>query len=521
MVRKTNKFDRPIARRVWLACRILIICASGSSSATLACGQSGSGTLPYLDASIGQYGAEVRSGPGSSHYATDQLAIGSGVRIYRLDPGGWCAVAPPRNSFSIVAAGQIDQQSVSQGVVNAEGTRAWVGTLLGNADDPMYQVKLDSGEQVTILGLIGSTDEANSGWFQIAPPNGEFRWVHVDDLSDSSRAMLLSSAMAREFGGQASRIESSQVENHQSGTVPASPANFESSIPTRPEPQAGNQQHISPTPAAQSGWQPARNSMQQILASNTGGLAANASEPGISVAGNTGIPTRPIGSVPANQTPNSGNTFSQVQTGPTTATAGGLLGSAELESLELALSIEMTKPPEQWDFSSMQTRALRGRQNSRDPQLRMDYDKYLAKLTQFENVANRNSGISGQPAQNPRLGQQFPTAHQFGNGQLGNGQSVSRQTSDLQSNSPQVSGLYDAFGTLEELVRDGGMSPPTYVLRDDRGNITHHIQAAAGMNLHRYLKQRIGIVGQRGYNQSLQLNHVTASRIIELDKLRR
>ena len=80
---------------------------------------------------------------------------------------------------------------------------------------------------------------------------------------------------------------------------------------------------------------------------------------------------------------------------------------------------------------------------------------------------------------------------------------------------------YDAHGWLNKLVRSKGSLQPTYVLEDDNGRILYHIAPSPGLNLNRYLKSRVGVIGRRGFHQELQLNHVTAERIVVIDSLRR
>ena len=80
---------------------------------------------------------------------------------------------------------------------------------------------------------------------------------------------------------------------------------------------------------------------------------------------------------------------------------------------------------------------------------------------------------------------------------------------------------YDAYGYLNELVRDGGLGTSTFVLQDADGRITHHVAPQPGVNLRRYLNQRVGILGNRGYHQQLNLRHVSAERVIAIDRLRR
>jgi len=79
---------------------------------------------------------------------------------------------------------------------------------------------------------------------------------------------------------------------------------------------------------------------------------------------------------------------------------------------------------------------------------------------------------------------------------------------------------YDAFGWLNELVRKQGQLESEYVLQSRDGKITHHITASPGLNLRRYLKSKVGIIGQRGYNRALNLDHVVADRVVVLDQSR-
>ena len=76
---------------------------------------------------------------------------------------------------------------------------------------------------------------------------------------------------------------------------------------------------------------------------------------------------------------------------------------------------------------------------------------------------------------------------------------------------------YDAHGWLNEMVRDGGQSKNAFVLQDKNKKVLYHVQPAPGVNLHRYLKKKVGVIGRRGFHQQLQIPHVTADRVIVLD----
>lgn len=87
--------------------------------------------------------------------------------------------------------------------------------------------------------------------------------------------------------------------------------------------------------------------------------------------------------------------------------------------------------------------------------------------------------------------------------------------------SPELLHQYDAFGYLNQLVMNGGIAEPQFVIQDATGRITHHITPVPGLNLRRYLNQQVGVIGNRGFNQQFQLDHVTADLVVPVDKIRR
>jgi hypothetical protein len=61
---------------------------------------------------------------------------------------------------------------------------AWIGTAAEHVGEHRQQVTLRAGEMVQILGekLVGDGSEKQK-WLKIAPPAGEFRWIHLRDVS--------------------------------------------------------------------------------------------------------------------------------------------------------------------------------------------------------------------------------------------------------------------------------------------------------------------------------------------------
>ncbi len=134
------------------------------------------GRPPYVGYITADH-VDARSGPGDEYYATMRLGRRDRVEVYRHDPGGWFAVRPPQHSFSWVS-GEFVRRTGDTGEVIGDRVIVRVGSQLDNTRD-VIQVRLNRGEQVQILGSKEFDDGAGPRvWFQIAPPPGEFRWVH-------------------------------------------------------------------------------------------------------------------------------------------------------------------------------------------------------------------------------------------------------------------------------------------------------------------------------------------------------
>ena len=119
----------------------------------------------------------VRSGPGYEFYPTLHLRAGDKVEIY-YKQGEWCAIRPPIGSFSWVSAGFVHFGSGNVGTVLADGLASRVGSDYSDDCDTV-QVTLKKGEPVLILERRKTPENAASPvWLKIAPPSGEFRWIH-------------------------------------------------------------------------------------------------------------------------------------------------------------------------------------------------------------------------------------------------------------------------------------------------------------------------------------------------------
>ena len=122
-------------------------------------------------------GATVRSGPGGEFYSTLQLRTGDKVEIF-YEQGEWYAIRPPIGSFSWVSAKFVNVGTGNVGTVLADGLASRIGSDYSDDCDTV-QVALKKGESVLILERRETPENlASPVWLKIAPPSGEFRWLH-------------------------------------------------------------------------------------------------------------------------------------------------------------------------------------------------------------------------------------------------------------------------------------------------------------------------------------------------------
>ena len=533
--------------------------------------------FPY-QALVLREGAKVHSGPGSVHYGTDSLEQGDVVEVHEHDPGGWCAIRPPEGSFSLIPQGAMNLVAKGVGQIKAGGTKAWVGTKLGPVENPLWQVKLKRGEMVEVIGQINwpQPEGHSTVWYQIAPPSGEFRWIQMSNIQLPAAARL---KMQQESLNQASNNRASN--NRLAQNVRVRPVT-DFSTNDRITNETANETEVQQASleveinqdsygeSKNSGWRQATRPIRNRMLAQNGssmnsqrgiggqnrstnlnrtsnmdsrnydssfGRSPDQRYAGESKAAEVPITPRNTGSynrfADANLTPN--NLARRLDSARLTGMGiPNQLNSSRtrMTDLEMSLSREMIKEPKNWKLDDLELQATTLFRTSTNMSERAAADKFISKI---ENCRKVKAGY--QSGHDTAIGTGTGTGRHVGNSTLGSGTRSNLAHSTLGSGSRNVLGTdslrsgmrndvalgttYDAHGWLNQLVRDGGQSQSEYVLQDANGKITHHVRAIQGMNLHRYLKSYVGIIGQRGYHNRLKLDHVTAHRVIELQKPRR
>ena len=245
----------------------------------------------------------------------------------------------------------------------------------------------------------------------------------------------------------------------------------------------------------ESGWRPARRSTQSIV--------PNASTNDASISeSNDMIPVQPIDATLRHDSIRSDNSLSQIYS---QGSNSAFKSTEQIRELDLTLTTEMLKDPATWNLQPLYQQASAWRSQTTNYTDQQALDRLMSKIANCQSLQNKY--LPATARRSLTATRSTPIARERGE---------ERTLTDK-----KLAGIYDAHGTLQELVRNGGLGQSSYVLQDKNGKITHHVRAAPGVNLHRYLRQPVGIIGQRGFNQQSGLNHVTAHRVVNLNQIRR
>jgi len=417
----------------------------------------------------------VHSGPGEKFYPTATLSPGDTVEVYREEAGGWLGIRPPKDSFSWVSEKQLRPQDGNLAEVRDDDVASRIGSTLSDKRNAV-QVRLKQGEVVEILGQQSIDGET---WFKIAPPAGEFRWIHAASVerrgsipesapaAESEPAIISASATSESVAikSEANSADASppatgtQATSGETWRSPLAPGNATTTEVTAP-PLAPLADAVPIAPA------PASAATTPVAAPATPATAPATA------------PTPSVTPIPAAPQP----------------VAGASDVSRQLTNIEMRLSRMASAPPQLWNTERLQRDSEQLLAQSQTEADRDAVKATMAKIDQFTMLARRyqqgptNVPTTGQPIAPP-------------------GSAVAGAPADARR--------YDAVGILRPVVskRPGA---PQFALVDDRGQVATFVTPSPDVNLQPYLGRRVGIAGNRGFIPEFNRAHVTAGRVTPL-----
>ncbi|MGN0931287.1 MAG: hypothetical protein ACI4NP_06235 [Thermoguttaceae bacterium] len=140
-------------------------------------------SVVYFPMETADHTTVVYASPSSQSYQVGKLPAKSKVEVYFRTNDGFCAIRPPKGSFSWINSRFVELETSTSGHILSPSGKA-IPSRVGGASPAVssaVQVGLKDNQSVKVLGEISLED--GSIWYKIAPPPGEFRWIPEDALS--------------------------------------------------------------------------------------------------------------------------------------------------------------------------------------------------------------------------------------------------------------------------------------------------------------------------------------------------
>jgi hypothetical protein len=456
--------------------------------------------------------AEVASGPGRRFYITDHLPRGATVEVYREDDAGWLAIRPPEGSFSWIPAEHVQRLDDGVGKV-ASPTASWVGTSIEKVEEHKSQVELKAGELVQVVAekIVGEGDSQEK-WLKIAPPAGEFRYVHSRDVSrekvevDSpplADAVVVDQDVdpvddARERAGE-------PEEEHEPRRFRAS----DGAIALRDIDEVRSRLAVMRDQLEDlSGPRRTGSELQLAQYKSSAGTLSDRSLSPDGFVPRKRRATEQLGPVPlkSNRVTHSAPSASRSRLDPLPRIADARAGERKsyevsaqptprarqrLDELELELSLMLAQDRSRWDLAALRQKVEELIATGSDPLERGQARLLSDKIKQFEDSFAAEGGVADAPA----------------------------GPADEPAAGSLADPRYDAKGWLKPVMSKNKPIAP-YAVVDESGQPLCFVTPSPGMNLGRYVNKQVGLYGRRGYIESLKSPHVTAQRVIDLERVR-
>jgi hypothetical protein len=175
---------------------------------------------------------------------------------------------------------------------------------------------------------------------------------------------------------------------------------------------------------------------------------------------------------------------------------------AELNRLELELSQMVVEESNVWSFDSLRIGAESLVEGASTAVERGKARLLMSRIARFEDIKQRADKVAVLHDETDRSNKYIAGL---------------RRTVHLAKDYVDSGGdRYDGVGRLEQ-VAPTTPGVPRFALLDEAGNVRTYVTPSTGVNLHKYVGQQIGIVGQRGYIPEQKAQHITASHVTVLD----
>lgn len=448
---------------------------------------------PY-EAVVLDQGAEVRAGPGRRFYVTQELEPGARLEVYHREAGDWLAIRPPEGSFSWIPSADLEMtQEPEIAEVAAEETKSWIGSRAERIREHKSHLALPRGERVEVLGKkqVEGEDGKAQLWLKIAPPAGEFRWVHSSQVR-RARADELAAALKEEMlpvHRIARAADPAESQSSRSTLAEARTSQPQSATPWRSSVVLSDlASHEEALEEETDGSRfPVRNAAHEepVAAVSRGSLSPDGfvprrrqpAPPSVGAENSPRLATvLAKENQPAQRAPNT--------TGVPVASRGGDDLSRELDDLDLQLSLMLSRDKSGWNLGGIKKRVTQLVEEGATPGERGQARFMLEKIQQFEDAFDIHS-LPQEPPASPAPSKDFRP--------------------------------YDGEGWLTS-VKSADKPVAPYALVDQDGKRICFVSPAPGLSVSRHLNKHVGLYAKRGLIPDLNVPHLLVSKVVDLER---
>ncbi len=375
-------------------------------------------------------------------------------------------------------------------------------------------VRSGPGSQFYATGHVTAGDEIEvyqrkgDGWLAIRPPEGSFNWLEANKLrmtNDPDVAKIVGNTVVAWVGSEVGAVEDHKWQVKLDPGESVELMSRQSMSIFRGDEQRDFYQ-IAP-PAGDFRWVQERDieplveqaaaigSQSEIQLAEFQVVAEEAAEPAPTSDGfvaREAAPTDPTARV--------------ASLAPRASFRPSENGKADFDSLammlDLRLSETISQTPAQWKLAALRQDAEALLEQSDTTLHRGKARLLLENIKEFEKLQLNYAGIADPQADARR--------------EAANAPSDPVATPSSSDFDPR----FDGRGWLLPVHSSHQASPP-YALLDQQGQILSFVSPAPGLNLHRYLRKEVGIFGQRSRAEFLKKPHLTADRIVDMERHRR
>ncbi len=173
---------------------------------------------------------------------------------------------------------------------------------------------------------------------------------------------------------------------------------------------------------------------------------------------------------------------------------------AQLQEIDMELSIMVIEEPTVWAFDQMQHRAHSLLSQANTALERGRARVLVNKMSRFEDIKRRYDAINAMRDQTERSNRRLAGL---------------RPRDRRADREDEPEGRFDGSGELIRVVSPK-LGAPRYALVDELGEVRCYVSPAPGVHLRHYLGRQVGVTGTRGYMPEQRARHVMARRVSPL-----